>query len=119
MGHELEMMSKVSNIVDVYVGARLRMRRTMLGMSQSRLGELLGVTFQQIQKYEKGSNRISASRLQHTARVLEVAPGYFFKAPADPAEPGLPKTHQSYVVDSPLLRAFSSIARFCGARPKN
>ena len=78
------MMSKMSNIVDVYVGARLRMRRTMLGMSQSRLGELLGVTFQQIQKYEKGSNRISASRLQHTARVLEVYPGYFFEgAPAE------------------------------------
>jgi transcriptional regulator with XRE-family HTH domain len=101
MGHELEMMSKVSNIVDVYVGARLRMRRTMLGMSQSRLGELLGVTFQQIQKYEKGSNRISASRLQHTARVLEVSPGYFFEgAPADSAEPGFAEaSSQSYVVD--------------------
>ena len=95
------MMSKSSNIVDVYVGARLRMRRTMLGMSQSRLGELLGVTFQQIQKYEKGSNRISASRLQHTARVLEVSPGYFFEgAPADSAEPGFAEeSSQSYVVD--------------------
>ena len=95
------MMSKVSNIVDVYVGARLRMRRTMLGMSQSRLGELLGVTFQQVQKYEKGSNRISASRLQHTARVLEVSPGYFFEgAPADSAEPGFAEeSSQSYVVD--------------------
>ena len=82
-------MSKMSNIVDVYVGARLRMRRTMLGMSQSKLGELLGVTFQQVQKYEKGSNRISASRLQHTARVLEVSPGYFFEgAPAQSAELG-------------------------------
>ncbi len=101
MGHEPSMMSKVSNIVDVYVGARLRMRRTMLGMSQSRLGELLGVTFQQIQKYEKGSNRISASRLQHTARVLEVSPGYFFEgAPADSAEPGFAEeSPQSYVVD--------------------
>jgi transcriptional regulator with XRE-family HTH domain len=101
MGYELEMMPKVSNIVDVYVGARLRMRRTMLGMSQSRLGELLGVTFQQVQKYEKGSNRISASRLQHTARVLEVSPGYFFEgAPADSAEPGFAEeSSQSYVVD--------------------
>src|ERR1700689_3884660 len=72
------MMSKVSNIVDVYVGARLRMRRTMLGMSQSRLGELLGVTFQQVQKYEKGTNRISASRLQHTAQILGVEAAYFF-----------------------------------------
>jgi transcriptional regulator with XRE-family HTH domain len=101
MGYELEMMPKVSNIVDVYVGARLRMRRTMLGMSQSKLGELLGVTFQQVQKYEKGSNRISASRLQHTARVLEVSPGYFFEgAPADSAEPGFAEeSSQSYVVD--------------------
>jgi transcriptional regulator with XRE-family HTH domain len=102
MGHEkTSIMSKVSNIVDVYVGARLRMRRTMLGMSQSRLGELLGVTFQQIQKYEKGSNRISASRLQHTARVLEVSPGYFFEgAPADAGEPGFAEEpSQSYVVD--------------------
>jgi len=59
------------------------------------------VTFQQIQKYEKGSNRISASRLQHTARVLEVSPGYFFEgAPADSAEPGFAEdSPQSYVVD--------------------
>ena len=98
-GHRL--MVKTSNIVDVYVGARLRMRRTMLGMSQSKLGELLGVTFQQIQKYEKGSNRISASRLQHTARVLEVSPGYFFEgAPAQAAEGGFAEpSPQSYVVD--------------------
>jgi transcriptional regulator with XRE-family HTH domain len=96
-----ELMSKSSNIVDVYVGARLRMRRTMLGMSQSKLGQLLGVTFQQIQKYEKGSNRISASRLQHTARVLDVSPAYFFEgAPAQSAEPGLAEEpSQSYVVD--------------------
>jgi transcriptional regulator with XRE-family HTH domain len=73
----------------------------MLGMSQSKLGELLGVTFQQIQKYEKGSNRISASRLQHTARVLEVSPSYFFEgAPTQSAEPGFAETSpQSYVVD--------------------
>ena len=117
------MMSKVSNIVDVYVGARLRMRRTMLGMSQSRLGELLGVTFQQVQKYEKGSNRISASRLQHTARVLEVSPGYFFEgAPADSAEPGFAEeSPQSYVVDFlasteglQLNRAF-----LAGSRPQS
>jgi transcriptional regulator with XRE-family HTH domain len=93
-------MAKASNVVDVYVGARLRMRRTMLGMSQSKLGELLGVTFQQIQKYEKGSNRISASRLQHTARVLEVSPGYFFDGAPAQAEPGFAETSpQSYVVD--------------------
>ena len=108
------MMSKSSNIVDVYVGARLRMRRTMLGMSQSRLGELLGVTFQQIQKYEKGSNRISASRLQHTARVLEVSPGYFFEgAPADFGESlVLPKNPRNPTssISLPRLKDCSSIA---------
>jgi transcriptional regulator with XRE-family HTH domain len=92
---------KTSNIIDVYVGARLRMRRTMLGLSQTKLGELLGVTFQQIQKYEKGSNRISAGRLQHTAQVLEVSPGYFFDgAPVQAAEPGFAEpSPQTYVVE--------------------
>ena len=94
-------MAKASNIIDVYVGARLRMRRTGIGMSQSRLGELLGVTFQQIQKYEKGSNRISASRLQQTARALEVPPSYFFEgAPTQSPELGFAEdSGQSYVVD--------------------
>ena len=72
-------MTEPSNIVDVYVGARLRMRRMILGMSQSKLGELLGVTFQQIQKYENGSNRISVHRLRLTARALEVSPSYFLE----------------------------------------
>jgi len=78
-------MKKSSNFVDAYVGARLRMRRVMLGMSQSRLGALLGVTFQQIQKYEKGSNRISASRLKQAAEVLETSIDFFLEgAPAQP-----------------------------------
>ena len=74
-----KLMAKASNIVDVYVGARLRMRRTMLGMSQSKLGELLGVTFQQIQKYEKGSNRIGSSRLAQIATRLNVPVAFFFQ----------------------------------------
>ncbi len=78
-------MKKSSNFVDAYVGARLRMRRVMLGMSQSRLGTMLGVTFQQIQKYEKGSNRISASRLKQAAEVLETSIDFFLEgAPAQP-----------------------------------
>src|SRR5579863_9751365 len=95
------LMTKASNMVDVYVGARLRMRRTMVGMSQSKLGELLGVTFQQIQKYEKGSNRISASRLQQTARALEVSPSYFFEGAPAQADGGgfAEESPQSYVVD--------------------
>ncbi len=79
-------MKKSSNFVDAYVGARLRMRRVMLGMSQSKLGTLLGVTFQQIQKYEKGSNRISASRLKQAAEVLETSIDFFLEgAPAQPS----------------------------------
>jgi len=79
-------MSTPSNIVDAYVGARLRMRRVMLGMSQGKLGQLLGVSFQQIQKYEKGSNRISASRLRQAAQVLEVPVEFFYEgAPTQPS----------------------------------
>ncbi len=68
----------IPNPVDVHVGARLRVRRTLLGMSQTTLGEAIGVTFQQMQKYEKGTNRISASRLFDLLRVLDVPLEYFF-----------------------------------------
>jgi transcriptional regulator with XRE-family HTH domain len=79
-------MNSPSNVIDAYVGARLRMRRVMLGLSQGKLGQLLGVTFQQVQKYEKGSNRISASRLRQAAQVLEVPVEFFYEgAPAPPA----------------------------------
>ena len=64
--------------VDVHVGARLRQRRTLLGMSQATLGDAIGVTFQQVQKYERGANRISASRLFNLSRVLDVPVEYFF-----------------------------------------
>ena len=82
-------MAKRSNTVDVYVGARLRMRRMILGMSQSEMGKLLGVTFQQIQKYENGSNRIGAHRLRLIARVLEVSPSYFFEGIIAPVSEGV------------------------------
>ncbi len=64
--------------IDVHVGARVRVRRTLLGMSQTTLGDAIGLTFQQMQKYEKGMNRISASRLFALSRVLDVAIQYFF-----------------------------------------
>ncbi len=66
------------NYIDVHVGARMRMRRQLINMSQERLGELLGITFQQVQKYEKGSNRISASRLFYSAKTLGVPVQFFF-----------------------------------------
>ncbi len=64
--------------VDVHVGARVRVRRTLLGMTQTNLGEALGLTFQQVQKYERGTNRISSSRLYDLARMLDVSIEYFF-----------------------------------------
>ena len=67
------------NPIDIAVGNRVRGRRILMGMSQERLGEELGITFQQVQKYEKGANRISASRLYDISQVLDVLPGYFFE----------------------------------------
>lgn len=67
------------NPVDVHVGSRVRLRRTLLGLSQEKLGEAIGLTFQQVQKYERGANRIGASRLYDLARVLDVPVGFFFE----------------------------------------
>ncbi|MDE2006154.1 MAG: helix-turn-helix transcriptional regulator [Rhodospirillales bacterium] len=64
--------------IDVHVGSRIRLRRTLLGMSQERLGDQLGLTFQQVQKYERGVNRVGASRLFDLARVLDVPISFFF-----------------------------------------
>ncbi|MBX5039328.1 helix-turn-helix domain-containing protein [Rhizobium lentis] len=70
---------KTPNAIDSYVGARIRTRRQLLGMSQERLADQIGVTFQQVQKYEKGINRIGASRLQRIAEVLHTSPSFFFE----------------------------------------
>jgi transcriptional regulator with XRE-family HTH domain len=69
---------KATNPVDKHVGSRVRMRRLMLGMSQSKLADGLGLTFQQVQKYEKGRNRMGASRLQHISDILQVPVPFFF-----------------------------------------
>src|ERR1700744_2775949 len=73
------MASKTPDPIDKYVGSRIRMRRIMLGMSQEKLGDALGLTFQQVQKYEKGTNRIGASRLQQIAQILQVPVSFFFE----------------------------------------
>jgi transcriptional regulator with XRE-family HTH domain len=78
---------KVPDPTDRLVGSRMRLRRMALGLSQSDLGNELGVTFQQIQKYEKGVNRIGASRLHRLAEVLKVAPAYFFESEAEQSPP--------------------------------
>jgi transcriptional regulator with XRE-family HTH domain len=97
---------KQPNPIDIHVGSRVRLRRMMLGMSQEKLGESLGITFQQIQKYEKGTNRIGASRLQHIARVLTVPVSFFFEdAPSTPGMETEPQAGMAepksthYVVD--------------------
>jgi len=82
------MTKKTPNPTDKHVGSRVRMRRMMLGMSQEKLGDALGLTFQQVQKYEKGTNRIGASRLQQIAHFLQVPVSFFFEgAPDLPAGP--------------------------------
>jgi transcriptional regulator with XRE-family HTH domain len=73
------MAKKTPNPIDKHVGSRVRMRRMMLGMSQEKLGDSLGLTFQQVQKYEKGTNRIGASRLQQISGILQVPVSFFFE----------------------------------------
>jgi transcriptional regulator with XRE-family HTH domain len=83
---EKPMPRDVAHPIDKHVGAKLRLRRTTLGMSQSTLAEALGLTFQQVQKYENGANRIGAGRLQQIAHILEVPVESFFEGL--PHEPG-------------------------------
>src|SRR5882762_5249549 len=81
------MVKKTPNPIDKHVGSRVRMRRMMLSMSQEKLGGALGLTFQQVQKYEKGTNRIGASRLQQISHILQVPVAFFFEgAPAIPGD---------------------------------
>lgn len=80
---------KSPNPVDIHVGSRLRMRRMLVGLSQERLGDSMGLTFQQIQKYEKGVNRIGASRLYKLSQVLDVPVQFFFEGmPLSERQPG-------------------------------
>ncbi len=113
-------IKKTPNPIDIHVGARVRLRRNMLGFSQEKLGESLGITFQQIQKYEKGSNRIGASRLQKLSEVLKTPVSFFFEDAPNPtlnAEGGFAEDESpNYVVDFlsssegiQLNKAFSNI----------
>jgi transcriptional regulator with XRE-family HTH domain len=93
---------KKPNPIDIHVGSRIRLRRTMLGMSQEKLGESLGITFQQIQKYEKGTNRVGASRLQNISNILNVPVSFFFEdAPGEHSAGGggMEASSSNYVVD--------------------
>lgn len=101
----------VANPVDIHVGSRVRLRRTLLGMSQERLGDAVGLTFQQIQKYERGANRIGASRLYELTQILDVPVSFFFDDMADELKSregrmrrGLEDQGQSRLEPDPLAR---------------
>src|SRR4051794_24936681 len=79
---------RTPNPVDLHVGARIRMRRKILGISQERLADDLGLTFQQVQKYERGANRVSASKLYEIARSLQTPVAFFFEGLSDPTQIG-------------------------------
>ncbi|MGE0751678.1 MAG: helix-turn-helix domain-containing protein [Variibacter sp.] len=115
------MAMKAPNPIDKHVGSRVRMRRMMLGMSQEKLGAALGLTFQQVQKYEKGTNRIGASRMAQISETLQVPVAFFYEgAPSGmgTGTPGLSEAQSpAYVADFlatsdglALVKAFQQIA---------
>src|SRR5262245_45413016 len=114
---ELEYRMRAPNPIDVYVGKRLRMRRLMLDMSQEALADALGLTFQQVQKYEKGANRVGASRLQKMSEILDVPVAFFFEGlPGKGNAKSGRRPVTSYVTDFAassdglaLIRSFSKI----------
>lgn len=109
-------MPRTKNPFDAHIGSRLRLRRTLAGMSQTELGEKIGLTFQQIQKYEKGFNRIGSGRLFQFAEVLGVPPSFFFDGLGETGDDALPLStgaadHRPTLSreSMELLRAFSNI----------
>ncbi len=109
IGRRRRQKSDKPNPTDIHVGARVRLRRTLLGMSQEKLGDAIGLTFQQVQKYERGANRVGASRLYDLSRVLDVPVSFFFEdiAPGEDvaARPGgLAEAGEGYEAD-PMLDA--------------
>jgi transcriptional regulator with XRE-family HTH domain len=97
------MKKKAPNPTDQHVGSRVRAQRVLLGMSQEKLGDALGLTFQQVQKYEKGTNRIGASRLHHIAQILRVPIAFLFEGAA---------TQQTFAAEGP---SFDYVSDFTGS----
>ncbi|HLI66422.1 MAG TPA: helix-turn-helix transcriptional regulator [Caulobacteraceae bacterium] len=108
---------RAPNPIDVHVGLQVRFRRKALRMSQERLADALGLTFQQVQKYERGANRISASKLYEIARALKAPVGWFFEGLADPTEeagdgdPGLPSHARDFLLSPEGLDLAGLFAR--------
>ena len=112
------MEKKHPNPIDVYVGSRVRTRRLALGLSQEKLGAALGVTFQQVQKYEKGTNRLGASRLEQASRILQVPVAHFFEGTPGQKKSKANAPSSNYVSDFlatadglALAKAFMKIER--------
>jgi transcriptional regulator with XRE-family HTH domain len=112
------MSIKTPNPIDKHVGSRMRMRRIMLGMSQEKLAIAFGLTFQQVQKYEKGTNRMGASRLQQAAQFLDVSVPFFFEGAQGGHELSKTAPSPAYVNEFVasddglrLIKAFARIAR--------
>ena len=113
-----------NNAVDIHVGKRIRLRRTLLGLSQEQLGAALNITFQQVQKYERGANRVSASRLWDISQIIDVPIGYFFEDMSDDTMRSSPRrvsTGEEHIADDAkdpmarretleLVRTYYSIA---------
>lgn len=99
-------VKKIPNPIDIHVGSRVRMRRMMVGMSQEKLGEALGLTFQQVQKYEKGTNRIGASRLHQIASALGVQIEFFYEGA--PVAEGVPASGFAEAPNPPYMNDFLS-----------
>ena len=113
---------KAPNPTDQHVGSRVRMRRKMLAMSQTKLGDALGLTFQQVQKYERGTNRIGASRLEQNSHVLQVPVAFFFEGAPDASVPRRPQGSalsiaqiNDFVSDSNGLRLIGAFMRIDNA----
>jgi transcriptional regulator with XRE-family HTH domain len=104
------MAKKQPSSIDAHVGSRVRLRRMLIGMSQEKLGELLGLTFQQVQKYEKGANRIGASRLYDISQILNVPVQYFFEELPQPSLERINGAGLSEPDREPILMDFVSSA---------
>jgi transcriptional regulator with XRE-family HTH domain len=101
---------KAPNPIDQHVGSRVRMRRLMLAMSQEKLGDALGLTFQQVQKYEKGANRVGASRLEQISHILQVPVAFFFEGALIGSDLSMAQI-DDFVSDSDCLRLMRAFMR--------
>ncbi|MGO4574128.1 helix-turn-helix domain-containing protein [Microvirga sp. 2TAF3] len=108
------MKTKSPSDADRYIGSRIRARRLMIGMSQEKLGDALGLTFQQVQKYEKGTNRVGAGRLQQIGTILRVSVAYFYEGlPGDQSVIGSAENAVAIAMNTPeglrLAKAFTAL----------